>query len=73
MNRQQLDLIPNPLLVPGRSRSLLEYLNARGLQMTLAELDAERRARGLSIASAPRAARRRVRVAASTQEGPQHE
>ena len=49
MNREQLDLIPNSLLRPhstGCSR-LIEWLRARGWQMSLTELDTERRARGL--------------------------
>lgn len=49
MNRDQLDLIPDKLLIPhstGCAR-LLEWLDARGWRMSLADLDAERRSRGI--------------------------
>ena len=49
MNRDQLDLIPDNFLKPSRAgcKRLIEWLHARGWQMTLTEVDAERRARGI--------------------------
>jgi hypothetical protein len=45
MNRQQLDLIPDHLLRPRSAGCgpLLDWLRSRGWQMTLLELDTERR------------------------------
>jgi hypothetical protein len=47
MNRQQLDLIPDHLLRPRSAGCgpLLDWLRSRGWQMTLLELDTERRRR----------------------------
>lgn len=47
VTREQLDLIPDRLLDRHRSgcSRLIEWLDQRGWQMTLAELDAERRHR----------------------------
>ena len=49
MTREQLDLIPDAVLKPSThgARALMTWLHARGWRMTLAELDAERRARGI--------------------------
>lgn len=43
MTPQQLELIPTRVLF--RTAELLEYLNARGLRLSLLELDNERRRR----------------------------
>lgn len=51
MNQQQLDLIPDATLRSNRrygAADLIDYLAARGLRMTLLELDTQRRARGLN-------------------------
>lgn len=46
MTPKQLELIPTDLLNPHRSTDrLLSWLHARGWQMTLLELDTERRRR----------------------------
>jgi hypothetical protein len=47
MNRQQLDLIPDNLLAGRDTARLTTWLWERGWRMTLLELDAERRTRGL--------------------------
>lgn len=49
MNADQIALIPDRLLVDPRTSRLEEWLHARGQHMTLLELDAERRRRGLRI------------------------
>lgn len=48
MTRQQLDLIPDHILAGRDTARLTTWLHERGWRMTLAELDAERRARGLA-------------------------
>lgn len=45
MTRDQLDLIPDDLLRGRRVNELIDWLYARGLRMTLLELDTERRRR----------------------------
>lgn len=50
MNRERLDLIPSHLLKPDSRRGcadLIDWLRGRGWTLSLHELDAERRARGL--------------------------
>lgn len=48
MNQEQIERIPTNLLRAEFTKDLRTYLYARGLQMTLAQLDAERRRRGLT-------------------------
>lgn len=50
MNREQLDLIPDAALRPGRrgAAELMAWLHARGWRMSLLELDSERRRRGIA-------------------------
>lgn len=48
MTREQLDLVRDYLLRPGNGSELIEFLHQRGWRMTLAELEDERRARGLT-------------------------
>jgi hypothetical protein len=51
MNREQLDLIPDSLLIHRRTKGLtqlIEWLGARGWHMTLAEVESERRRRGIT-------------------------
>ena len=47
MTRDQLDLVPDHLLAGRDTARLLDFLHARGWRMSLLELDAERRARGI--------------------------
>lgn len=49
MTRQQLDLIPDHYLYrhKGGATQLIAWLQERGWQMTLLELDTERQQRGL--------------------------
>lgn len=55
MTREQLDLIPDHLLVPHSSgcKRLIEWLYARGWQLSLADLDAERARRGIEHPARP--------------------
>lgn len=49
MTREQLDRVPDHLLAPAKqgALALTRWLHARGWRMSLAELDRERRRRGL--------------------------
>lgn len=55
MTREQLDLIPDGLLRPRKDglRELIEWLYARGWQLSLADLDAERTRRGIEHPARP--------------------
>jgi len=48
MRPRQLDRIPSKLLSDHDTRPLLAWLYRRGWRMSLAELDAERRHRGIA-------------------------
>lgn len=48
MNRQQFDQISDDLLSLKDTGKLIRFLTNRGWQMSLLELDQERRVRGLS-------------------------
>lgn len=47
MTPDQLDRIPDRLLLKRSAPDLIEWLRARGWHMSLLELDAERRRRGI--------------------------
>lgn len=56
MTRDQLDMIPDRLLVPGRRdgcRDLIGWLDARGWQMTLEEPRGRAAPSGSHLATAP--------------------
>lgn len=47
MNTERLDLIPDPLLWRRDASDLITWLADRGWSMSLLDLDAERRRRGI--------------------------